>query len=533
MFNKYPYTDLQSQNIDWLLNKYAEFEATIKNQNTTITDFKTYVTNYLESIDIEEDVKNYIDDLLNRGVIPSMITGNWLYGKNIVWYGDSWGTVQNNIVDTFNSIYPYSNIDNRCIGGSLMTRSNFPGYEYNSFVQRIKTATDIDSFDYIFIEYGINDWQTDIPILNIENNEYSFNYALEDALKYISVTFPHVKPIVILPPYVHRNFTTSNTYDINRQGHTLSAYVDNAVDICNSLNVEYINLYALSGVNSLNYTSYLKNENDIYVHPFENLAKRVANIIFMGKVNTGKCYDGFGGNMYNSTIRIDSILSSESYYGDSENIINYNKTCAIATKNSRSFVVNSSKLNNMIVRVRGWAQFPAGTTLGIEFFVRNVDSVGVNAIAITNIAKNGYFEFVVKLPRYDYIGPRFITNNAVIKFTGVEVSILNGDSDIYGMPYMPGHGANVSVTSNSYVRIINGIANVDSIELTVNDTINAYSDILTNLPPVTNNMYISAYDVDNDDYVQMYVTSSGAIRCTKTLNANTRIVINAYNSVIV
>ena len=98
-----PYTNFHDLNLTELvkfvnetIKKINEMSANIVEQNQTIQDFKDYVINYLENLDVESDVINYINQLIDDGVITDQIKlalntlGDWS-NRNIIFVGDSYG----------------------------------------------------------------------------------------------------------------------------------------------------------------------------------------------------------------------------------------------------------------------------------------------------------------------------------------------------------------------------------------------------------------------------------------------------------
>lgn len=68
-FDQYPYTNFHNINLDWILERVKEWGQMVEDNNTRFEnleqaneDFKTYVTNYLENLNIQ----TAIDDKLNR-----------------------------------------------------------------------------------------------------------------------------------------------------------------------------------------------------------------------------------------------------------------------------------------------------------------------------------------------------------------------------------------------------------------------------------------------------------------------------------
>lgn len=91
-FDGYPYTNWHNVNLDWVLKRVKEWGELVEANNQAFQDleaanqsFKEYVTNYLEGLDVQEEINNKLDEMLDSGVLTehflpfiSTDVSNWL-----------------------------------------------------------------------------------------------------------------------------------------------------------------------------------------------------------------------------------------------------------------------------------------------------------------------------------------------------------------------------------------------------------------------------------------------------------------------
>lgn len=68
-FNGWPWTQFQEQNLDWIIKRLKELE----NLPQQFQDLTDYVHDYLDNLDIEQDVKDYIDEMYSDGRLQTLI----------------------------------------------------------------------------------------------------------------------------------------------------------------------------------------------------------------------------------------------------------------------------------------------------------------------------------------------------------------------------------------------------------------------------------------------------------------------------
>ena len=75
-FDKYPYTNFHNVNLDWVLERVKEWGQMVEDNNTRFEnleqaneDFKEYVTNYLENLDVQAAIDDKLDRMFASGVL--------------------------------------------------------------------------------------------------------------------------------------------------------------------------------------------------------------------------------------------------------------------------------------------------------------------------------------------------------------------------------------------------------------------------------------------------------------------------------
>lgn len=77
---KYPYTDFHELNLDWFLEKFKEYYEHITEQDQKITtmeetveQFTTFVTNYFDNLDVQQEINNKLDEMAANGQLQALL----------------------------------------------------------------------------------------------------------------------------------------------------------------------------------------------------------------------------------------------------------------------------------------------------------------------------------------------------------------------------------------------------------------------------------------------------------------------------
>ena len=91
-FDQYPYTNFHNVNLDWVLQAVKAWGQLVEQNNMAFhnleeanNSFKTYVTTYLENLDVQDEINNKIESMFRSGVLTEYFlpfisndVSNWL-----------------------------------------------------------------------------------------------------------------------------------------------------------------------------------------------------------------------------------------------------------------------------------------------------------------------------------------------------------------------------------------------------------------------------------------------------------------------
>lgn len=104
MWHDYPYTDAHELNLDWFLAKFKEYYEHITEQDQKITtmedtveQFTSFVTNYFDNLDVQQEINNKLDAMAASGELQAMLQP---YFDHFVETVDSQIRTQNQRINT-------------------------------------------------------------------------------------------------------------------------------------------------------------------------------------------------------------------------------------------------------------------------------------------------------------------------------------------------------------------------------------------------------------------------------------------------
>ena len=78
--DQYPYTNFHNVNLDWVLERVKEWGAMVEDNNTrfenlndAFEDFKTYVTDYLDNLDVQSAIDDKLDRMFESGELTDYL----------------------------------------------------------------------------------------------------------------------------------------------------------------------------------------------------------------------------------------------------------------------------------------------------------------------------------------------------------------------------------------------------------------------------------------------------------------------------
>lgn len=156
-------------------------------------------------------------------------------------------------------------------------------------------SLDLTEFDYIIPLYGTNDWSAG-KLLNNEADADDYNYykgALRYMIDKILTAFPHLKMILVTPPYrwwMDGSYIWTEDSDTKVNGTSslkLTDFVDAVIDVAKETHVGYADCYYTLGINKqtrLHYFRYVDG-----THPYKNgleaIARRIVSVMLTMAAN--------------------------------------------------------------------------------------------------------------------------------------------------------------------------------------------------------------------------------------------------------
>lgn len=204
------------------------------------------------------------------GSVGAIFDGTFLNNKKVVVYGDSTAVTHNGT--SYMKIAckaADATLTNRAVGGSRMNSGADSG------VNLINAATDIPTFDYVFLCYGTNEWQDGRqPSVLISDVQ-----AIISAVRSKNAT----ADIIFVNPFFSYKVFADGRTNINSSDMTLenvNAFIQRTL---NELGVKYIDFYHRSSCNLSNYTAHLLDDSGgVYVHPNNTFKEELAQIVLQG-----------------------------------------------------------------------------------------------------------------------------------------------------------------------------------------------------------------------------------------------------------
>ena len=244
-------------------------ETTVYNDTTLVNKIGDLSGNGITEASLALAVKNDRAQLVN---IPT------IKGKKVACYGTSITYGSSSLTPPHRSEITYPNtfaqltgaiVINNGVMGTCMATFNNPTFDVNAFCNKVDTD-DFSSFDYLFIEYGTNDYNNSVPMGDIDvANKATFKGAWRYSLLKLATNYPKLRIIILTPMF--------STWSLikNSIGYTMLDYVNVVIDMATRFNVPLIDLQYGMGINSANITP-LTIDN---LHPTEETYIRMGTFI--------------------------------------------------------------------------------------------------------------------------------------------------------------------------------------------------------------------------------------------------------------
>ena len=212
---------------------------------------------------------NYVKVDENNWTTISNYISNKFSGKTIITYGDS--------ITHANNWQPYLNKELHCstenygIDGSKISGDNTTSM---CNIERINALPDLS---FLLIMGGMNDWAQNVSIDGDENDVTNFTGGCHAMFKNIINKYPSACIYCVGTSFGYIGSFSEKTK--NNIGLTTLDYSKKLCEIASLYGIPSISAYENMGVCDINKTLFLRNDGDIYIHPNDEGAKRLANVI--------------------------------------------------------------------------------------------------------------------------------------------------------------------------------------------------------------------------------------------------------------
>lgn len=278
-WTKYPYTNFQELNLDWILKTVKDLVTKTDNIDSTIVD---NINNKLEQMNKDGELTVSAADDTARAEIAAItddLSNYLLRGKKICVYGDSIAYGQIDAIGTKAAVpWPErmasvlgATVENRAISGATMTAQN--AFSFRNIVDTL-TYADMSQFDYIILAYGNNDVGLGVEIEG--SDKRGFGAAYRYSIDKLQNLVPTAKIILCTDTFNGNPFGQYPPSNI-----TAAAVNEKIREVARAYNLPVIDFEAYSGVNSANLSALT----------WDGLHFNSAGYLFLGDF-AARCFSG-------------------------------------------------------------------------------------------------------------------------------------------------------------------------------------------------------------------------------------------------
>lgn len=212
---------------------------------------------------------NYIKVDANEWYTISNYISNKFVGETIITYGDSITHANNWQIHLRRELH--CSTENYGIDGSKISGNN------ETSMCNIERINKLPDLSFIIIMGGMNDWAQNVNIDGDVDDVNNFTGGCHALFKNIINKFPSANIYCVGTSFGYMDSFSEKTK--NNIGLTTLDYSKKLCEIANMYGIPSISSYENMGVCDINKTLYLKNDGDIYIHPNDKGAKKLANVI--------------------------------------------------------------------------------------------------------------------------------------------------------------------------------------------------------------------------------------------------------------
>lgn len=211
-------------------------------------------SNYYSANTVMQSIYNTYSDAVikvDEMIDEKIASRAWYKGMMGACIGDSI-TEQATYINTFKSILGLASLYNYGVSGTSIAKRSES--DTSAFCVRVDSMN-LDDVTLITVMGGTNDYGLNIPLGSQTDTSLTTFYG---ALKYTIeklVTLRPLATIIVITP-TKRNYSSDPSSGINSAGHTLKDYRDAMLNICETYSIPVLDLWAESGMNTINLSSY-------------------------------------------------------------------------------------------------------------------------------------------------------------------------------------------------------------------------------------------------------------------------------------
>ena len=269
-FNNFPYTNAHELNLDWVISTVKSYVAQTAALAVDVAEISAQVDNFIASLDIPEEVRNQIDELISSGefeeLILQTIEDNYgndniyarLHGKTIIALGDSMftgslGSAGNTWLEMLAStygatVYNYGVSGSKISTGGSQPSSNDMAYRIDEILSNHTTC------DICVVCGGAKDYNQNVVIGEYNSHDNNtFVGAIRNIIVKIQRRYEKNCSVLFMTTY-HR-YDTPNNIRLNEID-----YVNAMKNACSDLSIPCFDNYSSCGI-SLATNEYVSPQN--------------------------------------------------------------------------------------------------------------------------------------------------------------------------------------------------------------------------------------------------------------------------------
>lgn len=228
-FNKYPHDSAHELDLSWIITTVKEYVAQTDDLEEAMNDLQTYVQNFVDTVDIPEEVSSQIQDMITSGEMEQLILqtiednyGNdnyyaRLHGKTIVVVGDSLtigsgSALHHTYWDLIAEKYGATVLNYGISGSKISTGGDQASG--NDMATRIDSIiSNNPHVDIFVVEGGANDKNQNVPIGTVNSvGNASFMGAIKNII--VKLQRYYQKNTQILFRTTFHRYDTPNSIDL-------------------------------------------------------------------------------------------------------------------------------------------------------------------------------------------------------------------------------------------------------------------------------------------------------------------------------